>query len=280
MHERGRVKQAAVRLELGHDVLISLLDVHALEFRNRVDKAGAGVERQREVSDLHDPIGYAHPVIILSESGSLVDHAGTTVIRDVRVTEHPEGSALEVVEVWEQGLIGLALELDALELGKHLEALLLLRVRLLLPGLLRHRPWDVRQAALSDDVNGSRLRVPDLDVVKLSVDAQGEVGRQGPGGGGPGNHGGAFWVVVQREGDHHGGVADVLVVLASLKVGQRRGACGGVGHDLVATVDEALFPQRLEHPPDALHEGRLHRFVVILEVDPSAETRDSGLPLS
>ena len=71
-----------------------------------------------------------------------------------------------------------------------------------------------------------------LDIHKLWVDAQGEVARQRPGGGGPGHQGGAIRVADDGEGDHDGWVVDVLVVQASLKIGQRRAAGRAEGHDL------------------------------------------------
>ncbi len=48
---------------------------------------------------------------------------------------------------------------------------------------------------------------------------------------------------------------------------------------LVATVDKALIEHLLEDPPDRLHEPRVHRLVVVVEVDPSAKPRDRVAPL-
>ena len=60
----------------------------------------------------------------------------------------------------------------------------------------------------------------------------------------------------------------VLVVLGHLKVGEGRGAAGGVGHHPEAPVDHALVVHLLEDPPDGLHEPGVHGLVVVFKIDP------------
>jgi hypothetical protein len=112
------------------------------------------------------------------------------------------------------------------------------------------------------------------------VDAEGEVGGEGPGGGGPRDEGGLVGVVDDGEGDDDGGVLDHLIVLSSLEVGEGGGASGGVRHDLETTVHEALVEELLENPPDGLHELKVHGKVGLLEVNPTTETTESLLPLA
>jgi hypothetical protein len=68
------------------------------------------------------------------------------------------------------------------------------------------------------------------------------------------------------------------VVEARLEGGQRGLALVAVGQDLVALVDQALVPQLLEDPHRGLHEGRVHRLVVVDEVDPPRLARDVAVP--
>jgi len=42
--------------------------------------------------------------------------------------------------------------------------------------------------------------------------------------------------------------------------------------DLEATVDKTFVVELLEDPPDALHERRIHRLVVVLKVNPTTQT--------
>eukprot|EP00755_Sulcionema_specki_P034019 Sspe_Gene.2323::Locus_767_Transcript_1_1_Confidence_1.000_Length_3836::g.2323::m.2323 len=71
---------------------------------------------------------------------------------------------------------------------------------------------------------------------------------------------------------------DLLVVLLGLEVGEHSGAPDGVGHNLVPPVDQSLVPQLPEDPPHGLHVLKVHRFVVVLEVDPPTKAGDDDLP--
>lgn len=53
----------------------------------------------------------------------------------------------------------------------------------------------------------------------------------------------------------------------------------GKNADLETSVDETLLVELLEDPPHALHEGRIKRLVVILKIDPPAQSADDLLPL-
>ena len=150
--------------------------------------------------------------------------------------------------------------------------------------LLAHLGVERREAALGHDPERARGDVLDVDVLHLRVHAEGEVARKRPRGGRPREERGALGEALGRcvlagETDDDGRVADVLVVLPRLEVADRRVARRGVRHDLETTVHEVLLVDRLEHPPHALHVPRLHRLVVVLEVDPAPHAPDRLLPL-
>lgn len=166
---------------------------------------------------------------------------------------------------------------------------------------------ELRDAALGEDVRGAALGVAHLHVVHVGVDAEREVGWEGPWGGGPRDEGGRALLrpaaALGEEGEGHDdrGVDRPVVVvlrgagggtvggpsvetppapppcLVGLEVRQRRRARGRVGHDLERAVDEALAPQLREDPPHGLHEVRVHRLVVVLEVDPAAHALRGGI---
>jgi hypothetical protein len=103
------------------------------------------------------------------------------------------------------------------------------------------------------------LDVVDLEVRELGMGADGEVGRERPGGRRPDEERGRR-VVDEREGDDDGRVVDVLIGETSLKVGERGGAARRVGHDLDTLVDEVLLEELAKDPPaEADKWGRNHQ---------------------
>ncbi len=85
----------------------------------------------------------------------------------------------------------------------------------------------------------------------------------------------------QREahGDRRVLALAVGVVEPRLEVRDRRLRRPGVRHDAVALVEQPLAPQLVERPHDALHEGEIHRLVVVLHVHPAGLALDVALPL-
>ena len=130
-------------------------------------------------------------------------------------------------------------------------------------GLLQHRVLDVR------------------------ADGEGEVRRQRPGGGRPGEDPRrrfavvATWRRIELEPHGHRGILAVAidVVHPRLGVAQRRLAPPAVGQDLEPLVHQALVPQGLERPHHALHVREVERLVVVLEVHPPGLAGDVALPL-
>lgn len=268
MLELGLDNELSGVLEVLDDVLVGLLYVHAGEVGNAVAVVASLVDRVGRRALLGDDTGFdGHVVIVLTEGGGLVDDTGTAVVGDVGSVEDLEGDVLVlVVEVVEGGLVLPAEHVLALDLLKHLELGLL--------GVL----VEGRQELLEEDVVPSALLVGDLDVFEVGVGGQAGVRGEGPWRSGPGKEAGVG-VLNKGEGDNDGGIGDVLVVLVGLKVGEGGGEGGRVGHDAVATVDLALVEQLLEDPPLGLHEGWVHGLVVVVKVDPAAETLDGVAPL-
>jgi hypothetical protein len=54
-------------------------------------------------------------------------------------------------------------------------------------------------------------------------------------------------------------------------IGKHGGAPGAVGQDVVAFVDEALFPEGFDHPPDGFHVIAVHGLVIVVKIDPPAQ---------
>ena len=268
MLELGLDNELAAVLEVLDNVLVGLLDLHAGEVGDTVAVVTGLVDGVRRRALLGDDASLdGHVVIVLTEGGGLVDDTGTAVIGDIGSVEDLEGDVLVLlVEVVEGGLVLPAEHVLALVLLEHLELGLL--------GVL----VEGRKELLEEDVVLAALLVGDLDVLEVRVGGQAGVGGEGPWRGGPGKEAGVG-VLDQGEGDNDGGIGDVLVVLVGLEVGEGGGEGSRVGHDAVATVDLALVEQLLEHPPLGLHEGRVHGLVVVVEVDPAAETLNGMAPL-
>ena len=135
-----------------------------------------------------------------------------------------------------------------------------------------------------------RLPVPGQDVplavllqhhvTDVRADRAGQVGRQGPRRGGPGQQ---PLPGLQLEPDRDRGVLPLgvgVVVHPQLVVGQRGLAPPAVRQHLEALVDQALVPQLPERPHDALHVGEVQRLVVVVEVDPARLAGDVLLPVA
>ena len=201
-------------------------------------------------------------LVVLAEAGREVDDAGALLGGDEVGGDHLEGVGL-VGEEREQRDVAVPDEVAAGEGGDDgaVTELALVGAE---PGLGQH----VAMAVVGRH----------LDVVDVGTDGEGEVGRQRPRRGRPGQEATAV-VELEPDGQRRVLAVPVHVVHAGLGVGQRRLAPPAVGQHAVALVDEALVPQRLERPHDALHVGEVERLVVVLEVDPARLAGDVALPL-
>ena len=207
----------------------------------------------------------AEPVVVLAEAGGDVDDAGALAGGDEVGGHDAEGAPVgEAGEVVEEGLVAQPEEIVHGD-GGHL--------------------GDLAVVPAEDAVHeGSGQDQPlpvgggDAHVVDVAAHGQGHVGGQGPRGRGPGEQGQAR-LAGHRKTDRDRRVLGLPVALVHLEVRQRRRAPGAVGEGLVSLVDQALVPQRLEHPPHRLHEAGVHRPVLIVPVDPAAQPLDQVSPL-
>ena len=133
-----------------------------------------------------------------------------------------------------------------------------------------------REARLGEDVAHAVLL--DHRVVDVGPDGEGEVGRQRPRRRRPGQDALAR-VELEPHGERRVLAVAVDVVHPRLGVAERRLAPPAVGQHPEALVDQALVPQRLERPHDALHVGEVEGLVVVVEVDPAGLAGDVALPL-
>ena len=184
--------------------------------------------------------------------------AGAFIGRDVVIGHHPEGATRPLLgKVREGGFVGPS---DQIAAGQ--------------PGV------DFQVAVGGKPLLGevdvpARSGVLSLDVAQAGVDADGQIRRQGPGRGGP--HGQIGVLVAQFQQHRDRRILHLHVVGARLEVRQRRLQGRGDRHDLVALVNQAAVPQRLDHPPEGLHVPSVHGLVVVVEVHPAAKAGD-GLP--
>ena len=83
-----------------------------------------------------------------------------------------------------------------------------------------------------------------------------------------------------REGDEDGDFLNGLVALRDFVARESGAAARAVGDDLVALVEETLFVDRLERPPDGLDIVVVIGDVGVLHVRPVADGVAHGLPLA
>ena len=208
-----------------------------------------------------DADGVAGDLVVLAEAGRHVDDAGALLGRHevgAEDLERPLGAeALGVGEEVEQRPVAGADELGAAH---------------------RRRPARRRRARRRRRRRRSAARtkrcavVLDDGVVDVGADGEGEVGRQRPRRRRPRQQPGARpRSVEQLEADRQRRVLAVAVdvVHPRLGVAERGLAAPAVGQHAEALVDQALVPERLEGPHDALHVVEVEGLVVVLEVDPA-----------
>ena len=120
-----------------------------------------------------------------------------------------------------------------------------------------------------------------FDIVDVGADHDGEVGRNGPRGGGP-EYGVGVFLVAQLHGHGHGGVLTVLVhvgVHTQLVCGKRRLILRAIRQHTVALIGQALVIQLLEGPHHGFHVRNVQGLVAMLEIDPARLTVHVVLPL-
>jgi len=250
------------RFELLDDQRVGVEDVHAGPCADLAGVTAVLVHR----ADRGDADGVADVLVLLTEPGSEVHHAGAVLGADEVGGQHVERGG-RVGEVREQRRVVAADQVGAFQhadLGRAGE-LLLVRT----------------QARFREDVAlGCAVGVGLLHhrIVDVGTDGECEVAGKGPGGGGPGED---LLATVQLELHRQRRVLAVAihVVHARLGVAERRLTAPAVRQHAEALVDQTFVPQGLERPHDALHVRRVERLVVVLEVDPARLAGDVTVPV-
>ena len=254
------VVEGACLLQPGHDVGVGVLDEQPGEVRHvlREDPVHAHRADKRL-----DAVRAQHPVVVLAERRGLVDEARALVGGDVAVGDDDEGPLLRrVAEVGEEGLVRAPDELGALDLVQHLEG-----VAFRIDG--NAFPRQVEDPAT--------VLVAHPRVVDVRADADRQVRRQCPRGGGPRRQ--VCVLVGEPERHRDGRVLDIPIVHVGFEVRQRRLEGHRHRHHLEAAVHQALVPELFQDPPDRLHVPGVHGLVVVVEVDPAADAAHDGAPL-
>jgi hypothetical protein len=216
-----------------------------------------------------------------------VDDTHTIVLLDVCVEQHLEGNLAESFgKVVEDGLVTPIREVRSLALPqnlvlgllrvlvKHLETSFQHDIALVALGVVYkqvfvvgvntkcqvagQRPWRSGPCNKVDLVTSSSLEC----LLDLRADRLGLLARR--------QHG-------ERDGDSR--VLHILVFFLSLTLAEWCVERCAVWQDARTVVDQVLLVKLLEHPPAALHEGRVHGLVVPVEIDPASQPANDLPPL-
>ena len=302
-------QHAASGLQILDDRLVCIEDQLTLVVGSQGGELAVHVHRDLQV----DARCLAGEHIVLTESRSLVNHAGTVGGGDVVGAQHAEGTRLELAayaalatlagagllartlrEIPEQRLVGHSLQLRAGERSQNLG--LLAELLGVCPAQVVGQHHGLAVHALRAVGTGGVIPNPHRGVNHLGVNGQSEVRRRGPRGGRPADkcgigelrvlgqglhRGRALGRTGDREGHRDGRVLAHLVgiIQAGFLVGQRRVLRPGVRENAEALVDQALVVEGLEGPHDGLHEAWVHRLVAVVEVHPARLAGDVFLPL-
>ena len=245
---------------------VGVEDVQALVVGDREGEPAVGADGH----DRLDAVLVGELLVLLTEGGRDVHDAGAVVGGDVVGGEHDVRLRVALV-VGERRGVGAPDQVAALEplddpLG----------------GVVTELAGVGGQPRLGEQVAlgaAGDVRLHD-DVVDVGAHGHREVARQGPRRGGP-DQGELAGLEAVAHGDR--GVLPVLVDLLvhpQLVVGQRRLVVPAVGQAAEALVDQALVVERLERPQHRLHERRVERLVVVVEVDPAGLAGDVVAPLA
>ena len=203
-------------------------------------------------------------VVVFTERGRDVNHAGTVGQRDIGVTDdivclfalRGDNVARKV----EERLVCLAFKVDAAEVLQHL--------------VVACAEYRVCQGC--GEVIGVAVGGLHLNIVVIGMDAERHVGGQRPGGRRPGENVGVL--ADHLEAGDCRALLDVLVALRNLVRGQRRTAARAVGHDLEALVEQSAVVDLLQRPPLGLDEGVFIGDIGVLHVRPEADGLREVLP--
>ena len=261
----GRTNDAAALRKKIEENRVGVLDVLACnlgdfvcELRHSIDRVDEGV----------DAVGLERSEIGFSIGRRKMDETGAVFGRDLLHGDDPEGSVFSLgLEVGKRRLVG-----DAEQVGTLPDAddLVIFVWPDCVDPLPRHP--------------GAGVTMCHPDVVDRIANGDGQIPRQGPRGRGPYQQfiPGIHHLVAVEDPEPHGHrrVVDVPISAeAHLEVRQRCRRTPRVRDHLECLVHEILIPQLLEAPPHRLHIRRVHRLVVIVEVDPSSDAAGDVVPV-
>ena len=257
-------QQGAAGLQVLEDDLVGLVRGETLVFARQLVHPSPVVHRHQD-ADLGFPGGVVLPadlIVVLAVARRGMDAAGAGVQGHVVAAEQHAGPVVQGVLCRHQ------LEVGALPGLQHLQ----LRQA---AGLL-HALFQL----LRQDIDLPVVGVAGDHIVQGSVDADGQVARQGPGGGGPDHEEDVFVFVQLAPGIQHGefhedGAAGVLGVF-DLRLRQGRLVLGAPVDGLLSFINIAL----LIHPAEDLHFLRLelgvHGAVGVIPVGQHAQALELG----
>ncbi len=226
--------------------------------------------------DRRDAVLVGQQLVVLTERRSDVDQPRAVLGR--HVVRGQDDVAVRVAEVvGERRRVAPADEIRALHPGDHPGRQLVIGERGVTEQLRGIRP----QPGLGEDValGTSRVVRLDDDVVDVRADGRREVARQRPRRRRP-HQGQLAGLEPAADGDRRVLADPVgLLVHPQLVRGQRGLVVPAVGQHPEALIDQPLVVELLEGPQDALHEARVERLVVVVEVDPPRLAGDVGPPL-
>ena len=252
-------EQQALFLEHGDDALVRLFD----ELPGKVGDGGLEAAALVHQIDHGQAVLLPHAVVVFAEGGGDVDDARAVGEGDVAVAD-------DVVRLFAVAALGIGEE--GLVLGVFVFLALFDGEEGVAPFFKQRRKQRLRQYIA--------LPCPfDLGVVFFRVHAQGDVGRQRPGRGRPGEEPGMV-LPLAAEADEHGGLFDVFIPLRHLVRGERRAAARAVRDDLVPLVQESLFPDLFQRPPDRFDIVVVIGDVRVLHIRPVADPFGHLFPLA
>ncbi len=257
--------QEPALLQLAGDLLVGVLDPLAGVGAAGLGERAVGPDQVQE----RQPVGHAHPVVVLAEGGRGVHDPAAVGGGHVLVGHDHVGRAVQLAVELKQRRVARPRQLTPLDLLHHLGRRLL--------GLLVD-PEHAPEQGLGQHVRPS---LGDLGehVVHVGVHDQRHVGEERPGRGGPGQRVGLL-VPLEPERDRDRGVLDLHVALADLVRGEAGHVARAPGQDLVTLVEQPLLGHALQRPPHRLDVVLGVGDVRVLHVEPEADAVGQHLPLA
>ena len=253
MGKVGRVEEQPSLLQVLKDLRVRILD----------EQAGKRCVRSHaalliDALDKGHAVLRADAVVVFTEGSRDVDDAGTVLDGDIGIAHHVPALLLRGRDHRVQRLV-----LPVLQVGT-LHALqdLVIASQIRLHQRFRH-------------VVGI-IALLHLHIVQVRVHAEADVGRKGPGCGGPCEE--VSVLSLHLEADRRGALLDVLIALCHLVGGKRGPAARAVGDDLEALVQEPLVPDLLQRPPLGFDEGVVVGDIGIVHIRPEADGLGEILP--